>query len=397
MTDAKSIRSLVWFVSSMLTLSAAACGSEPEKSGSPSNGGSSGAGGSAAIGGSSGGGAGGASSGGAAATNPAGGSGGNVGNGGNGATTGGNAGSAGNAGNAGTGGSGGSGATAGNAGTGGSGGSGATAGNAGTGGSGGTAPLARFSFFVTSLKAMRELSGSQNGFGGDLRFGETGDSAGLRGADKICTRIAEKSMPGSGAKQWRAFLSTTTGGANGGPVHAIDRVGQGPWYDRLGRIVANTRNDLIAERPTGADPAIIDDLPNEDGVPNHQPDPTQGQVDNHDFLTGSNEQGQLFNTNRGYTCNDWTSAVGSTGTPRCGHSWPRRGGPAGGFGGAGPAGGFGGAGGAFGNMAHWISALNEAGCAPGVNLIEMGPPNPANPTVGSGGGYGGIYCFALTP
>ena len=42
---------------------------------------------------------------------------------------------------------------------------------------------------------MRELSGSQDGFGGDLRFGE---ATGLAGADKICTTIAEQSMPGSG-------------------------------------------------------------------------------------------------------------------------------------------------------------------------------------------------------
>ena len=28
-----------------------------------------------------------------------------------------------------------------------------------------------FSFFYTSLDAMRRLSGSENGFGGDLRFG----------------------------------------------------------------------------------------------------------------------------------------------------------------------------------------------------------------------------------
>lgn len=47
--------------------------------------------------------------------------------------------------------------------------------------------------------------------------------------------------------------------------------------------------------------------------------------------------------------------------------------------------------------AHWISSLDEAGCAPGVNLIEMGPPDPNVPTVGSGGGYGGFYCFALYP
>ena len=48
-------------------------------------------------------------------------------------------------------------------------------------------------------------------------------------------------------------------------------------------------------------------------------------------------------------------------------------------------------------MNNWMSALDEAGCAPGVSLIEMGPPQASNPTVGSGGGYGGFYCFALTP
>ena len=30
-------------------------------------------------------------------------------------------------------------------------------------------------------------------------------------------------------------------------------------------------------------------------------------------------------------------------------------------------------------------------------VMEMGGPNPSNPTVGSGGGYGGFYCFAMTP
>jgi hypothetical protein len=42
-----------------------------------------------------------------------------------------------------------------------------------------------FSFFVTSIDAMRELSGNPNGFGGDLRFGQ---SDGLSGADEICRR-----------------------------------------------------------------------------------------------------------------------------------------------------------------------------------------------------------------
>jgi hypothetical protein len=167
-------------------------------------------------------------------------------------------------------------------------------------------------------------------------------------------------------------------------VHAIDRVGDGPWYDRLGRTFALTRDDLLTERPTNIDPAIEDDFPNEDGVPNHKPDPTQEEVDNHDTLTGTNENGQLYGASS--TCLDWTSAEGdleTEGRPRVGHMWPRYGGP--------------GMMGGDGSMANWMSSLDEAGCAPGVNLIEMGPPIPGEVTVGSGGGYGAIYCFALTP
>jgi hypothetical protein len=287
-------------------------------------------------------------------------------------------------------------------------GSGSGSGTAGTptpaAGSGGMAAASGepFSFFVASWAAMQRLSRSPDGFGGDLRYG-TPD--GLSGGDKICTEIAEHSMPGSGAKVWRAFLSVTKG-PDGMPVHAIDRVGQGPWYDRVGRLVAMTKGDLMQSRPRGADSMIQNDLPNEDGIPNHAPDGML--VDNHDILTGTNAMGQLFSSDWKYTCHDWTSAVGSDGTPRVGHSWPRMGGggpPRGGSGRTGAAGSAGGPsrGGASGanggefDLANWMSSLNEAGCAAGASLVEMGPPNPNIPTVGSGGGYGGIYCFALKP
>lgn len=270
-------------------------------------------------------------------------------------------------------------------------GAGGTAGTSGTGGEAGSAgaaggtpvtDLPLFSFFLTSMEALQRLSGSPNGFGGDLRYGEPD---GLSGADKICTEIAEYSMEGAGQKGWRAFLSATTGAPDGGPVHAIDRIGTGPWYDRNGRLLANTVADLLNSRPQGADAAIVNDLPNEYGIPNHAPDGVE--VDNHDTLTGTGADGRLYGDARS-TCQDWTSSVGSDGNPRCGHSWPRGGG----------GGGWGGFGGM--DMAHWISSLDEAGCAPAdpVNdIIESGAPNPMNPTVGSGGGYGGFYCFALVP
>jgi hypothetical protein len=118
------------------------------------------------------------------------------------------------------GGEGGAPAPGGDPGTGGAGGAG------GVGGAGGEPPppLEPFSFFVTSLRAMQVLSGSPAGFGGDLRYGEEGPGAGLRGADKICAEIAEHSMPGAGRKPWRAFLSATDDG-NGmvGARHRPDR------------------------------------------------------------------------------------------------------------------------------------------------------------------------------
>jgi hypothetical protein len=248
------------------------------------------------------------------------------------------------------------------------------------------APTEKFSFFVTSLAALQDLADNEQGFGGDLRFGETGPGAGLRGADKICATIADRSMPNASAKGWRAFLSAKAG-EDGTQVNAIDRIGAGPWYDRRGRLVALNKVDFLHFRPKG-DAAIINDLPNEDGVPNHDPD-GMGQVDNHDTLTGSNFQGQLFGATA--TCLDWTNAEGKpdvSGKPRVGHSWLRMGG--GGRPGmmtGGDADGYG----------HWLSSLTEAGCAPGVRLMENGGPKDADPSVGSGGGYGGFYCFALKP
>ncbi|MES1179066.1 MAG: hypothetical protein ABUL62_32425 [Myxococcales bacterium] len=44
-----------------------------------------------------------------------------------------------------------------------------------------------------------------------------------------------------------------------------------------------------------------------------------------------------------------------------------------------------------------MSSLTESGCKAGSNLVETGGPAANAVTVGSGGGYGGFYCFALSP
>jgi hypothetical protein len=245
----------------------------------------------------------------------------------------------------------------------GNGGLGSGAGGGGTGGTDSTSET-KFSFFVTSQAGLQRLSNNEKGFGGDLKFGK---ADGLSGADEICRQLAEASLPGNG-KTWRAFLSVTKG-PDGTAVNAIDRVGEGPWYDRRDRLIAMNKAALLQERPEQADAAIRDDLPNEDGVPNH--DPGTGIIDNHNVLTGSTESGTLDDDGLSATCQDWTSSTSSGGRPRCGVTWPRS------------------------SIKHWISVLNESGCAPGATPpgAESGPQG----TVGGLGGYGGFYCFALSP
>ena len=58
------------------------------------------------------------------------------------------------------------------------------------------------------------------------------------------------------------------------------------------------------------------------------------------------------------TCNDWTNSE-RNGRPWCGHSWPRQ-----------------------GSGVNWMSALAEGGCAPGVNLREMGGPERTHRRLG---------------
>ncbi len=71
-------------------------------------------------------------------------------------------------------------------------------------------------------------------------------------------------------------------------MHAIDRVGEGPWYDRRGRLIAMNKAGLVGSgnRPAG-DAAAVNDLPDETGQG------TKRLGDTHDAITGSNPMGML--------------------------------------------------------------------------------------------------------
>jgi hypothetical protein len=232
-----------------------------------------------------------------------------------------------------------------------------------------TGQPANFSFFVTSMDALWALSDSTPG---DLNGGFGGNFGGIAGADAICQTIAEAT--GNGDKTWHAFLSATDNGS-GSPVNAIERIGNGPWSDANGRLVATGIAGMLAgDRPDG-DPQTINDLPDECGVP------LSVLGDSHDVVTASNRMGLLANTNPEYTCNDWTSDSGDVGSSgaisgnenvKCGHSFPRAGG---------------------GGGQRWLSDHGLRGCGKGANLLQNGAGEGT--CIGCTGGYGALYCFAL--
>lgn len=123
----------------------------------------------------------------------------------------------------------------------------------------------------------------------------TGDLGGLAGADKRCQDLAE--AVGAGGKTWHAYLSVEKG-PDDQPVHARDRIGEGPWYNAALVMVAADLDELHTR---DGDAAIFLDE-NGEMVPGQwegSPDPNQ-----HDILTGTNKDGTVA---AGKTCADWTS------------------------------------------------------------------------------------------
>jgi hypothetical protein len=189
-----------------------------------------------------------------------------------------------------------------------------------------------FSFFITS-------TGNPNG--GDFRRNAT-DTDGLAGADAFCQTKAAAAVPASSSRQWRAYLSTDT-------VAAKDRIGQGPWHNVNGTLIAQTVAAL--HEPT------TNFINKENGLDETGATvPGRGDTPNqHDIVTGSTAAG----ISSGNHCANWTSSATAGVTAQLGH-FDRMGGGQ--------------------DPMSWNSAHASQGCA-----ATSFPPT---------GGRGSIYCFA---
>ena len=142
------------------------------------------------------------------------------------------------------------------------------------------------SFFLTSVGA-----------------GDGADLGGLEGADAHCEFLAY--AVGAENREWRAYLSSEDG-----DVNARDRIGDGPWYNAEGVLIARDVTELHSEAANLTKESILSEW---------------GQVVNgrgdtpnrHDILTGSDADGMLFDGDGDVTCSDWTS--NGEGSARVGH------------------------------------------------------------------------------
>jgi hypothetical protein len=132
----------------------------------------------------------------------------------------------------------------------------------------------RMSVFVTSK--------------GPAKGGELG---GLAGADRLCQDLA--TAVGAGDRTWRAYLSTSFQGKPA--VNAGDRIGNGPWYNAKGILVAKGSVDLHTNAQIRAE-RILTEKGEAPGASGAAPA----------ILTGSLPNGTAAVET---TCQNWTSAA----------------------------------------------------------------------------------------
>ncbi|MGL6111381.1 MAG: hypothetical protein ACRC2B_14915 [Rubrivivax sp.] len=145
-------------------------------------------------------------------------------------------------------------------------------------------------------------SGPMSFFVTSAGSGDGANLGGLQGADAICQKLA--TAAGAGNKTWRAYLSVQ--GVFPRPniqavpsINARDRIGQGPWHNAKGQLIATDLNHLHNGNNLNKQTAL-DERGNL--VNGRTETPNQ-----HDILTGSRADGTSLAPGPDATCKGWTS------------------------------------------------------------------------------------------
>ena len=119
----------------------------------------------------------------------------------------------------------------------------------------------------------------------------SGDLGGLAGADAECQQLA--TAVGAGDHTWRAYLSTFAS-PDEPEINARDRIGNGPWYNARGVLIAANLADLHGDVKRDRNLIFRETALTETGemVPGHlRPEGTSVE---HDMLTGSDSLGRAL-------------------------------------------------------------------------------------------------------
>ncbi len=142
--------------------------------------------------------------------------------------------------------------------------------------------------------------------------GRGGDLGGLAGADRHCQALAQAA--GAGHFSWRAYLSTQGASLSDmNFVNARDRIGNGPWHNATGILIARNVDELHSPKNNLTRETALDERGR----------PIKGRADKpneHDILTGSRPDGHAFAGApfADMTCGNWTKG-GTDGSAIVGH------------------------------------------------------------------------------
>ncbi len=139
--------------------------------------------------------------------------------------------------------------------------------------------------------------------------GDGANLGGLEGADAHCQALAEEA--GAGHRTWRAYLSTQATDSEPA-VNAGDRIGDGPWANANGVLMAANLDDLHYNNANLGYENSVDE--NGDKVNSGG---SGDSPNRHDVLTGTMLDGTAPPAGTDATCSNWTS--NSDGQATVGH------------------------------------------------------------------------------